>query len=73
MKVLLAVAAPVNCVFINEQDNIAAGGPLNKHGQYILPIANYPEFIMNQYQEVGQKPVHTATKKKQLQLVVVND
>ena len=28
-----------------------------------LPIANYPQFILNQYQEVGQKRAHTATPK----------
>ena len=30
-------------------------------GTYVLPIADYPQFILNQYQEVGQKPGHTAS------------
>ena len=25
----------------------------------VLPIASYPQFILNQYLEVGQKPAHT--------------
>ena len=35
-------------------------GPLNKHGQSQI----YPQFILNQYQKVGQKPAHTDTLKK---------
>ena len=27
----------------------------------ILPIANYPQFILIQYQEAGQQPAQTAT------------
>ena len=38
-------------------------GPLNKHA-YFLPIVNYPQFILNQYQEVGQKPAHTVKVEK---------
>ena len=30
----------------------------------LLPIANYPQFILNHYQEVGQKPSHIATTNK---------
>ena len=29
-----------------------------------LPIANYRQFILNQCQEVGQKPAYTVTPKK---------
>ena len=28
-------------------------------------LANYPQVILNQYQEVGQKPTHTATSADQ--------
>ena len=30
-----------------------------------LPIANYLQFILNQYQEIGQKQAHKATPKKE--------
>ena len=33
--------------------------------QIYLPITNYAKFIVNQYQEEGQEPAHTATPKKQ--------
>ena len=39
-------------------------GPAEQTLAYTLPITNYPQFILNQYQEVGQKPVHTVTAKK---------
>ena len=29
----------------------------------LLLIANYPQFILNQYQEVAQKPAHLASPK----------
>ena len=32
----------------------------------ILPIANYPQFILNRYQEVDQKHAHTAVSKNNL-------
>ena len=35
-------------------------------GLLFLPITNYPQFIQNQYQEVGQKPAHTALPQKTL-------
>ena len=49
MRVRLAVAALVDSVFLNGQENMAVG---NKHG-HTLPITNYSQFILNQYQEVG--------------------
>ena len=40
---------------MNVQANMTAGaGCINM--AYFLPIAEYPQFILNQYQEVGQKP-----------------
>ena len=45
--------------------NYGGRGPPNKHSHvFFLPVANYPHFILNQYQEVGQKPAHTPTPKK---------
>ena len=29
----------------------------------LLPMTNYPQFILNRYQEVGEKPTHNATPK----------
>ena len=40
-------------------------------GKVILPIANYPQFILNQYQEIGQKPGHTATLKTEQKIQVI--
>ena len=65
MGVRLAVAALVNSVFINVQENIAAGAGQIKQA-YFLPIANYRQFILNQYQKVGEKPANTATPKKKV-------
>ena len=42
---------------------MAAKDLLNKHRQYFLPIKNYPQFILNHYQEVGQTQAHTTTPK----------
>ena len=36
----------------------------------LLPIANYSEFIFNQYQEVGQKSAHTAMLKNIVFLLI---
>ena len=38
------------------------GHPI-KHGHTFYQNANYSQFILNQNQEVGQKPIHTATLK----------
>ena len=67
MGVRLAVAALVNSVFINVQENIAAGAGQIKRA-YFLTIANYRQFILNQYQKVGEKPANTATPKKKGQV-----
>ena len=46
---------------------VSSSGPLNKHVHlYFLPIANYYHFMLNQYQEVGQKPGNTEKQKKNL-------
>ena len=37
--------------------------PLNRHGHTFLPIANDPEFILNQYQEVGQNSTYNYAEK----------
>ena len=51
------VAEPVNCVFIlNCASKYGSRGLPNKHSHiYFLPVGNYPQFILYQYQEVGQK------------------
>ena len=36
-------------------------GPAELTWAYFLPIVNYPKFILNQYQELGQKAAHSAT------------
>ena len=41
-------------------------GPAELTWAYFPPITNYLQFILNQYQEVGQKPLHSATPKKQV-------
>ena len=56
MWVRLALTALVNSVFINMKAYM-----VELTCAYVLPIVNNPEFILNQYQEVGQKPAHTAT------------
>ena len=56
MMVRLAVAALVNSVFINGQTNMAAGARQINIGIF-FPIANYPRFILNQYQDISQKPL----------------
>ena len=54
-----AVAALVKIVSKNVQENTAAGARrINMGIPYFLPIANHPQFILNQHQEVGQKPAH---------------
>ena len=65
IRIRFAEAALVNSVFINVQAKILYGnrGPLSKHGQYFLSIENYQKFILNPYQEVGQKPELTGTPK----------
>ena len=44
-----------------------AAGISEKTCAYFLPITNYPQFILNHYQEVGQNPAHTALPKIALQ------
>ena len=58
-----AVALLVNSVFINVQANIAAEAGRVNMG-ILLINANYPQFTLNQYQEVCQKPAHKAVPKK---------
>ena len=41
-------------------------GPAEYTWTYFLPITNYLQLILNQYQEVGQKPAHTPTLKNLL-------
>ena len=43
-------------------------GPPKQTWAYFLLIANYSLFILNQYQEVGQRSTHTVTPKKKTQL-----
>ena len=62
-RVLLAVAEPINSVFINVQANMEAGA--RWINMCFWPIADYPQFILNEYQEVGQKTAHTATPKEE--------
>ena len=64
--VQLAEAALVNSVFIYVQENMEAGGQLNKqrHTFYLLQT----QFFLNRYQEVGEKPANTATRKKLLEV-----
>ena len=66
IRVRLAVAELVNRVFTNVQANMAALARRKIIG-ILLPIANYPQFILNQYQEVNQKPAHKATQRKNKQ------
>ena len=46
-------------VFIYLEVNVAVGA--RRINKSILPIVNYPQFILYQYQEVGQKPAYSAT------------
>ena len=63
MRVGLAVVALVNkCA-----SKYGSRGSPNKHVNTFYPIANYPQFILNQYQEVGQNPAHTATRNKNIE------
>ena len=62
MGTRFAVAALVNSVFINVHANMAAGA-FEKTWAYFLLVTNYSQFILNQYQEVGQTPAYTATPK----------
>ena len=41
--------------------NLAAGTRRINMGVHFLPIANYPQFILNEYQEEGQKSARTRT------------
>ena len=53
----LAVEALVNnSVFIIMSANMAAGARRIYKRAQVLPMANNHQFILNQYQEVGQKP-----------------
>ena len=64
MRVRLAVGALVKSVFIKCASTYGSRGPPNVHTHTFLPITNYRQFILNQYQEVGQKPAHSATGTK---------
>ena len=57
-----AVAVLVNSAFINMQANMAAEARCINMG-ILFTNANYPQFIMNQYQEVRRKPAHKAMPK----------
>ena len=61
--VRLAVTVLVNTLFQNVQDNMAAR-PAEKTWAYFSAIANCLQLILNQYQEVGQRPAHTACRKQ---------
>ena len=61
IRIQLAVAALVNSAFIHVQANKR---PVERRCAYFLPITNCPQFIFNQYQEVGQNPARSATPKK---------
>ena len=63
IMVPFAVAVLVNSVFINVQANIAAEACRMNMG-ILFTNANYPQFTLNQYQEVCQKPAHQAVLKK---------
>ena len=63
IMVPFTVAVLVNSVFINVQTNIAAEAHRMNMG-ILFTNANYPQFILNQYQEVRQKPAHKAIPKK---------
>ena len=64
MRVRLAVAALVNSVFIKCASKYGGRDPPNKHVHTFKPIANQPQFSLNQNQEVGQKPAPSATPKE---------
>ena len=63
IMVPFAVAVLVNSVFINVQANIAAEARRINIG-ILFTNANYPQFTLNQYQEVCLKPAHKAMPKK---------
>ena len=63
IMVPFAVAVLVNSVFINVQANIAVEACRMNMG-ILFTNANYPQFTLNQYQEVCQKPAHQAVPKK---------
>ena len=63
IMVPFAVAVLVNSVFINVQANIAAEAHQMNMG-VLFTNANYPQFTLNQYQELRQKPAHKAMLKK---------
>ena len=48
-------------------------GPDKYAWAYFLPIAMYPQFILNQYQEVGQNPTHSTTPKSQHMTIMRSD
>ena len=58
-----AVAVLVNKVFLNVQANIAAEAR-RINIVILFTNANYPQFTLNQYQEVCQKPAYKAMPKK---------
>ena len=60
-----AVAVHVNSVSINVQANIAAEARRINNG-ILFTNADYPQFTLNQYQEVCQKPAHRAMPPKKM-------
>ena len=67
IMVPFAVAVLVNSVFINVQANIAAEA-CRIYMRILFTNANYPQFILNRYQEVCQKSAHKAMLKKKKEL-----
>ena len=63
MRVRLALATLVNNVFINVQADMAAGDRRINIGMHtFLPIVNYSQFILNEYQEIAQEQTHSPKK-----------
>ena len=63
IMIRLAVAVLVNIVCIKFASKYGSRGLLNKRETYFLPIANHPHFILNEYQEVGQRPAENMSVK----------
>ena len=70
IRVGLAVGAFLNSVFIIMPAKTAAQRPAELIKAYFLPIANYPQFILDQYQEVGQKPARKFMTKKNMPRII---
>ena len=61
VMVRFVLTALVSNVFINVRAKYCSMGLTNKHWHTFLPIANYPQFILYQYQKLGQKSPHSST------------